>query len=148
VPRFSSRPIAERDLADIEPWFDDEETRRWLGGRDWPHRLLGLATNPRRHALVWQRDGEPVALVDLECCADASAAVAIVVRPDARRQGIGGLVMRSLVELPETAGLDLILAEVEHGNEAAERLVRTAGFAPHRRGAEGGFSRWRFERSD
>lgn len=32
------------DVDRIEPWFDDTETKRWLGGRDWIRREPSLLT--------------------------------------------------------------------------------------------------------
>ena len=48
---LSLRPLTAADIPAIEPWFDDEETRHWLGGRDWPRKSLRLA-GPDRHELL------------------------------------------------------------------------------------------------
>lgn len=73
VERLSYRHLGRDDLPAIERSFDDSATRRWLGGRDWPRRLVELATQPDRFALVWLRGDEPVALLDLERYDDATA---------------------------------------------------------------------------
>jgi len=31
------------DLVTVQPWFDDPDTRRFLGGPQWPARMLALA---------------------------------------------------------------------------------------------------------
>jgi ribosomal protein S18 acetylase RimI-like enzyme len=147
VGRLAHRPLEASDLASIEPWFDDPATRRWLGGREWPRRLVTLAQGPERFAVVWELAAQQVALLDLEREEDGSAAIAIVVRPGHRRTGIGRAVTRSIFSLPQIDGVERILAEVEHGNEAAERLVRAAAFEAASGSATGEeFSRWELRR--
>ena len=34
------RPFARADLAIVEPWFRDPDTRRYLGGPEWPAAML------------------------------------------------------------------------------------------------------------
>jgi RimJ/RimL family protein N-acetyltransferase len=34
------RPLTRRDLAAITPWFEDPDTRRFLGGPQWPAAML------------------------------------------------------------------------------------------------------------
>jgi RimJ/RimL family protein N-acetyltransferase len=67
-----------KDVERIEPWFDDPETQRWLGGRDWIRRapsLLqltigdeyrGKVVTGRRMWLALDEGGAPVAFVDAE----------------------------------------------------------------------------------
>jgi len=66
------------DVVGIEPWFDDAETQKRLGGREWIRRmpaLLGLTTGDelrgkfvtgRRMWLALDETGAPVAFVDAE----------------------------------------------------------------------------------
>lgn len=39
-PIVSLRPLTRTDLAAITPWFEDPDTRRYLGGPDWPAAML------------------------------------------------------------------------------------------------------------
>ena len=39
-------PFTAGALLVVEPWFDDAETRRWLGDRRWPSMILRLAAGP------------------------------------------------------------------------------------------------------
>jgi RimJ/RimL family protein N-acetyltransferase len=67
-----------RDVERIEPWFDDPDTQRFLGGRDWIRRAPSLLELPigedyrgkvvtgRRMWLSLEENGEPVAFVDGE----------------------------------------------------------------------------------
>ncbi|MGC4193254.1 MAG: hypothetical protein QM589_19070 [Thermomicrobiales bacterium] len=37
---FRLVPFTRDHLPIVSPWFDDPETRRWLGGREWPEAIL------------------------------------------------------------------------------------------------------------
>lgn len=39
-PTVTLRALTRSDLAAIAPWFEDPETRRYLGGPDWPAAML------------------------------------------------------------------------------------------------------------
>ena len=39
-PTVSLRPLTRAGLAAITPWFEDPDTRRYLGGPDWPAAML------------------------------------------------------------------------------------------------------------
>ena len=39
-PIVSLRPLTRTDLAAITPWFEDPDTRCFLGGPDWPAAML------------------------------------------------------------------------------------------------------------
>ena len=127
---LKARSFRAEDLVKVEPWFDDAETRRWLGDRTWPRRLLELARQSDRVALLYSLADEPVGLLDIELYADGTAAVAVIVSPDHRRRGLATAILRSLFHLPQTGGVDRIIGEVEVGNVAGERCVRAAGFEP------------------
>jgi hypothetical protein len=34
VERLNARSFRADDLAIVEPWFEDSETQRWLGGKE------------------------------------------------------------------------------------------------------------------
>jgi ribosomal protein S18 acetylase RimI-like enzyme len=42
-PSVTLRPLTRSDLATVTPWFEDAETRRYLGGADWPAAMLDHA---------------------------------------------------------------------------------------------------------
>jgi RimJ/RimL family protein N-acetyltransferase len=128
------------DVPGIEAWFDDAETQRRLGGREWPRRLVELARAPGRFALLFARSGEPVGLLDVEC-EGRSAAIALVVAPPHRGQRIALTMLHALLDLPELQAVVEIVGEVESGNVAGERLVRSAGFVFDAR-TEEGFARY------
>lgn len=43
LPAVTLRPLTRADLAAITPWFEDPDTRRSLGGPDWPAAMLDHA---------------------------------------------------------------------------------------------------------
>jgi RimJ/RimL family protein N-acetyltransferase len=126
-------------LAAVAPWFDDPETVRWLGGREWPENLLRLIADPppdQRGSPVRERagwvaalDGEAVALIDTEIYADGSAALSLVVAPAHRRRGVGAESLAAIGSLLASGhGVDTLVGGVEQRNEASHRCVRAAGF--------------------
>jgi RimJ/RimL family protein N-acetyltransferase len=132
------RPFTADLLAAVAPWFDDAETARWLGGRDWPENLLRLIADPpqehrgstvREHAgWVATLGGEPVALIDTEVYADGTAALSLVVAPARRRRGAGAASLAAIGELLASRGVVALVGGVEQHNEASHRCVRAAGF--------------------
>jgi RimJ/RimL family protein N-acetyltransferase len=128
VGRLNARSFRADDLAIVEPWFEDTETQRWLGGKEWPRRLLELARLPDRSAWLFTCAGRAVGLLDIERFADRSAAVAVVVAPEHRGAGMGTSILRSVLDLPESEGVEQVIGEVEVGNAVGERCVRAAGF--------------------
>jgi ribosomal protein S18 acetylase RimI-like enzyme len=131
-------PFTSEALASVEPWFDDPETDRWLGGREWPENLLRLlADPPREHrgsvvrervALVARADGESLALVDAEIYTDDSAAVSLIVAPNRRRRGLGAATLRALGAHLAGCGVRALVGGVEQHNTASLRCVERAGF--------------------
>lgn len=63
-----------------------------------------------------------------------AALTAMWVDPRFRRQGVGGLLVRRVVDWAQQAGYDEIFLWVVRGNEAAEKLYERNGFG--RTGAE------------
>ena len=124
----------------LEPWFDDSETQRYLGGRPWLHRALalvrsqpgtpsGATTVAGRY--VWVAAPAPeryVGLVDLETYADNSASFAFVVAPQLRGQGWGRQLLAELLARPELAQITLLYSDVDAVNTASRRCLERAGF--------------------
>ena len=54
----------------------------------------------------------------------------LAVRPERRRQGLGRMLLRRVLELGARRGARLALLEVRSGNQAAVELYRSAGFEP------------------
>jgi RimJ/RimL family protein N-acetyltransferase len=126
--RLTVRSFCAADLVSVEPWFDDRETQRWLGGREWPRRLLVLARQSNRVALLYTHARRPIGLLDLERFPDGRAAVAVVVSPEHRGRGVATAMLGSIFDLAEAKGVGEAVGEVEFGNTAGERCIRAAGF--------------------
>lgn len=74
-PIITLRPLTRTDLAAITPWFEDPDTRRYLGGPDWPAAMLdnaeravgetfrGAVQTAARHYLA-EIDGRAVGYID------------------------------------------------------------------------------------
>jgi RimJ/RimL family protein N-acetyltransferase len=132
------RPFTPDLLGAVAPWFDDAETVRWLGGREWPENILRLIADPpheHRGSTVRDRagwvatlDGEPVALIDTEVYEDSTAALSLVVAPAQRRRGVGTSALAAIGRLlGRSHGVQALFGGVEH-NEASHRCVKAAGF--------------------
>jgi RimJ/RimL family protein N-acetyltransferase len=74
-PAITLRPFTTADLATVTPWFDDPDTRRYLGGPDWPRQMLTLAQTQvgamfrgarqtAAHRWLAERDGLAVGYLD------------------------------------------------------------------------------------
>jgi RimJ/RimL family protein N-acetyltransferase len=139
VTSLELRPFTPDLLGGVAPWFDDGETVRWLGGRDWPKNLLRLTADPPREhrgssvrvraGWIATLDGEPVALIDTEVYVDGTAAVALVVAPAQRRRGVGAAALAAIGDLlARSHGVQSLIGGVEQHNEASHRCVKAAGF--------------------
>ena len=121
--------FAASHLPIVGPWFDDLDTARWLGRRAWPEQLLLRASRlPDRYALLGVRDGVPVGVVDVERNRDARAGFAIAVAPECRGEGVARAMVAALWEYPALTQVVEFFAGVEVGNDASDRLMRSAGF--------------------
>jgi len=123
---LSLRPLVAADLPVIQPWFDDEETRHWLGGRDWPVKGLRLS-GAGRHELLAIADGAPIGMVDVEI-EHRRAAFAVVIAPHARRKGLGKQMVEACIAVPAFADVEEWFAGVERGNIASRQLLEGLGF--------------------
>ena len=74
-PTVSLRRLTRTDLAAITPWFEDPDTRRYLGGPDWPAAMLDHgeravgetfrgAVQTAAHHYLAEFDGRAVGYID------------------------------------------------------------------------------------
>ncbi|MEO8758158.1 MAG: GNAT family N-acetyltransferase [Devosia sp.] len=133
------RSLTAADIGSISPWFDDDETRHWLGDSSWPIKGLKLA-GPNRHELLGLVDGNPVGLVDIEVGPDARAAFAIVISPSMRGQGIGVQMIEACLAAARFAEISEWYAAVERGKVASLQLLQRFGFARVTNEGPDGFS--------
>jgi RimJ/RimL family protein N-acetyltransferase len=152
------RPCTQAQLPLVEPWFDDPDTQRWLGGPNWPHRSIAMIEAPlgefrgaretgRYRFVAW--DGEsPVGYIDCgtydrwatweggtggrgvtAVIEVPSAAIVYVVDPTLRRRGYGIAMIDALTRMPELDHVGLFGAGVEPENTASVQCLRSAGFS-------------------
>jgi RimJ/RimL family protein N-acetyltransferase/uncharacterized protein YjiS (DUF1127 family) len=79
-----------------------------VGAFDLSGRLLGLAT------IAWIKPG--------------SAEIALIIRSDLQRRGLGASLLANVVKGARGAGFDLLLAHIDCGNVPMLRLARRFGF--------------------
>lgn len=153
------RPFDRDQLPLVEPWFEDPETQRWLGGPDWPRMMFDLADLPHgefRGAqetggcrfLAWHKD-VPVGYVDcgtfdrwttweggpdgrgvLGVIDEPSGAIAYVTDPAQRRKGYGAQMILAMMEVDALRHVSLFAAGIEPENTASVRCLLSAGFQP------------------
>ena len=159
MPGLRLGPFGSDQLPCVEPWFQDVETQKWLGGPGWPSLILDLADKPLgefrgavetgRYAwLAWDGD-RPVGLIDcgttdrwtkweggpsgrgvIATIPVPSANISYVVAPAARRCGYGRAMVLELLDTPDLAHIKLFAAGIESGNVASIRFARSAGLDP------------------
>ena len=159
MPRVTLVPFEPEHLLAVQPWFDDPETRRRLGGREWPTRELALRgtrwTEEFRGrrvlrsctfvaldddgVLVAQIGGDvydrwtvwdPVAERVLGTDERRTMGAAYVVAPSRRGRGVGAATLRALVAEPGTADVEQFVLGIEPDNTASLRAAAAAGFTP------------------
>jgi RimJ/RimL family protein N-acetyltransferase len=152
-------PFEASQLHLVEPWFDDPDTRRWLGGPGWPRQMLGLMGRPlgeyrgaretgRFRWLAWEH-AAPVGYIDcgtydrwttweggdggrgvVSVISVPSASISYVVDPKLRGRGRCARMIAALTSQPELALIRLFAAGVEPDNLPSIRCLVSAGFEP------------------
>jgi len=126
------------DLQAVGVWFDDPETRRWLGDRRWPEMILGLAADPpaehRAHRVIGRRawiieEGDVrIGMIDVEIYADRTAGLAFVVAPGHRGRGVARRGLEAIATQLAAKGVQEVFGGVETDNVASMRCMEAAGF--------------------
>lgn len=73
-------------------------------------------------------EGEIVGFVGVWLMVDEAHIVTLAVRPDARRQGVGQLLVLGALDLASALGMARVTLEVRASNEAARALYERCGF--------------------
>ena len=109
VRRRFGRLAALRDGDGFRRLFGlDDGKIETVGAFDLSGRLLGLAT------IAWIRPG--------------SAEIALIIRSDLQRRGLGATLLANVIKSARGAGFDLLLAHIDCGNVPMQRLARRFGF--------------------
>jgi GNAT superfamily N-acetyltransferase len=158
-PIVNLQPLTRTDLAAITPWFEDPDTRRYLGGPDWPAAMSITANAPSArcsaavqtaaHRYLAQLDGRAVGYIDCgtfdratvydgtgpdgpvitESIEVATGSIAFAVDQAFRRRGIGRVMIAALLARPELAFVELFEAGVEPENVPCRRCLERARFS-------------------
>jgi phosphinothricin acetyltransferase len=132
--RHRVRDAVPADLAVVAPWVGSRrECELWAGPRvPFPLKVSALA------AQIEMAEAINVAIEDKQGIAAFGQALArgpgrahlgrIIVRPDARRRGLGRILIKALLARAEAAGRPLATLYVYSDNAAAIRLYASLGF--------------------
>jgi RimJ/RimL family protein N-acetyltransferase len=153
------RPFESSELHLVEPWFNDAETQRWLGGPRWPRQMLDLMTyslseyrgareTGRFRWLAWEHEAA-VGFIDcgtydrwttweggergrgvIAVMPVPSGSISYVVDPTRRGRGHCTRMIMELMRQPELAQIRLFGAGVEPDNLASIGCLVAAGFEP------------------
>ena len=138
---LDSFTYSDRDA--VDPWFDDDDTRRFIGGTGWvEHSLLHPPKPPTerdgrqvsaRFMWVAREGGVPVGVVDVETYDDGTADLAMIVAPDHRRAGLCKRILEVAIGHPALGDVQVVRLGVEPDNIGAARCAESAGFRaePH-----------------
>nr|WP_324255323.1 GNAT family N-acetyltransferase [Sphingomonas sp. PL-96] len=98
-------------------------------GEAWtPAQCLGMLSLPGVCLTLAEQDGRLAAFALSRAVADEGELLLIATRPAARSRGIGGMLLRSVVEDARRRGLARLHLEVRQGNPAVHLYTRE-GFA-------------------
>jgi RimJ/RimL family protein N-acetyltransferase len=132
---------SDRDA--VDPWFDDDDTRRFIGGTGWvEHSLMHPPSAPTerdgrqisaRFMWVARDDGVPVGVVDVATYDDLTADLALIVAPEHRLGGLCKQILEAVINHPALGDVQVMRLGVETDNIGAARCAESAGFAaePH-----------------
>ncbi len=121
------RELCRGDLADLERWFNDEETRKRLEGMlplDRWFESVGKLPNQKNYMAVIE--STPIGVVTLETYEDRSASIALLVSPDYRNQGYGKAILRAAAALFN--GCTEIHAYIAPDNAASLKCFAACGY--------------------
>ncbi|MBM4047540.1 MAG: GNAT family N-acetyltransferase [Planctomycetes bacterium] len=150
VEELSFRPIVESDIALVEEWLQDAESKRRLGGMI-PFRpcFEYQQSKPGYHKWIVYHADTPVALTGFEIQEDGSAAVVLLVSPRRRGRGYGSCVLKALASVPEAQKVTTFVGLVEADHEVAIRCLEAAGYTEEGPDPEDpGFTRYVLTRKD
>ena len=100
-----------------------------LGERGWTRQdMAELLASPGVRGLLLQIDGADAGMAICRVVADESELLTIAVRPAHRRDGVGRILLASVLDHVRTAGARSLFLEVAADNPAARGLYGQAGF--------------------
>lgn len=120
---YEIRPLHPSDL----PQVIDLEARSFA--HPWSPELVAREMEQEQSLiLVVLAEGKVVGFAIVWVILDEIHVLNVAVEPGLRRRGIGGLLLRELMERGRQGGMEVVHLEVRAGNEAAIALYRSLGF--------------------
>lgn len=99
-----------------------------LDDRDTVRRMFGLDDGKTETIGAFDSSGELLGLATVAWLRPATAEVAFIVRSDVQHRGLGATLLAHVIRNARAAGFTQLLAQIDHGNIPARRLVRRFGF--------------------
>jgi GNAT superfamily N-acetyltransferase len=99
-----------------------------LGDGDIVRRLFGLDDAKTETVGAFDSSGEVLGLATVAWVRPATAEVALIVRSDVQRRGLGATLLAHVIRNARAAGFTQLLAQIDHGNIPIRRLARRFGF--------------------
>ena len=101
-----------------------EERRAWLAAHDGSHPVFAVRHEKSGDVAAWgslSRWSEKKAY-------DSTAEVSIYVDPAHQKRGLGGCLLKQLIEIARREGLHMLISRIAEGNAASLALHRRFGF--------------------
>src|SRR5262245_39440786 len=99
-----------------------------LGDGDTFRRLFGLDDSKVETIGAFDLSGRILGLATVAWVGPRTAEVALIVRSDLQRRGIGATLLGQVIKNARSAGYSLLLADIDDGNVPIRRLAQRFGF--------------------
>ena len=99
-----------------------------LGDGDTFRRLFGFDHGGIESFGAFNLNGQLLGLATIAWLRPATAEVALIIRSDLQRRGLGATLLANIIKDARSAGFDLLLAQIDGGNVPMQRLARRFGF--------------------
>lgn len=99
-----------------------------LGDGDTFRRLFGLHDGKIETVAAFDLSGRILGLATIAWVRPGTAEVALIIRSDLQRRGLGATLLATVIKDARGAGFDLLLAHIDGGNVPMQRLARRFGF--------------------
>ncbi len=99
-----------------------------LGDGDSFRRLFGLDDGKIETVGAFDLSGRLLGLATIAWIEPATAEIALIVRSDLQRRGIGATLLADVIKNARRAGFHVLVAQIDKGNVPMQRLARRFGF--------------------
>jgi RimJ/RimL family protein N-acetyltransferase/uncharacterized protein YjiS (DUF1127 family) len=99
-----------------------------LSDGDTFRRLFGLDDRRTESIGAFNLNGQMLGLATIAWVRPGTAEVALIIRSDLQRRGLGATLLATVIKDARGAGFDLLLAHIDCGNVPMQRLARRFGF--------------------